>query len=406
MPGAIVAPRVPVAKQVQGVISPLVTLCAVTLAFGGTLLAAPAASTGRGPANPSAADLSRRQRVVLRISGRMDAAQRAALVSLLRTELGQSDVEIEVDRSGGDVLTFIRKRRQDDQVLAIVWLDTRVGDRFKLYVVDAARERALVRVLPGGLAEDLATLEAVASIVVSAVGALREGIPVASERVEDVVEANSLHGSELPAGAAGPERSVERKETAVPAQRRGAVHPPPREPKRSRLGLVAGLGPSAATFETSSPLTLGIGAFVGVVISSAVAVRISGARHLPRHIDTTLGRFQVDRSLFGATLGWVTTLGIVEVEPELGLGGETLSRSDAEPTGDASARGDTRLWHLGGKIGVRARYPLSRNVALEPGSALLYFPGRFRFLAGDRTELAAPWPVVGAFDVALVVLLP
>jgi hypothetical protein len=135
---------------------------------------------------------------------------------------------------------------------------------------------------------------------------------------------------------------------------------------------------------------------------------LSGARHLPAHIDTPFGRFRVDRTLLGACAGWIHRAGLIELQPELGLALQMLSRSEAEPTAEVSAQDDTELLHAGAKVGLRARYGLSEGLAFEPSAAALYFPSRIRYLAGSsqRTEIAAPWPVVGTVALGLVVLAP
>jgi hypothetical protein len=393
---------VPVATRYLGVISPLVAVWALLPATG---LGEP--SAGIDASRPAMAPTEGRLQVVLRISGQLDVSQSAALVSLLETELAHSEVQLVLNSSDEDVLGWIGATRQDSRVLLIVWLDTRDRDLFKLYVVDAARNRAMMRALPGGLKQDAATVEAVASIVVSAVNALREGRQVASKPVEEVVE---VAPATTPGQPSGSDRSGRAARPGKEATRPSTPRAPTRTPSSSATPLAAelGLGLTGGTFEASSPVTVGLSAFAGLVFSSEVAVRLSAARHLPVHIDTPFGRFRVDRTVFGACGGWIHRVGVVALEPELGLALQLLSRSEAEPTSEVSAQDDTERSHVGAEVGLRARYQLTESLALEPSAAALYFPSRIRYLAGSfqRTEIAAPWPIVGTVALGLVVVAP
>lgn len=357
-------------------------LLASALPASPRLVAAPAKS---GPARESVTRSSRSQ-LVLRVDGALSADSERVLVGLIASERAGSRVTLVLQREARPVAAWLRAALEDQRALLIAILDVSATDEWQLTVVDAARGRALVRHLPGGLASNAASLEAVASILNSAVAALEEGLEVASQPVEQVL-----------AGAAPP---------AEPARSRTPVRPPPpaelaapvaRAPARIRVR--GGVAAAVASIAESASATGGLSASLGLQASSGVGLRVSGTAYFPARFQTELGDFELSRSLLGLGLGFSLRLPPFSLEPELGATAELLRRSGASPVPGVFVRADNAYARLGPFGALRLRYPLFSLASLELTGTVAYYPRRIRFAArsAETHDLGGPSPFsVGA----------
>jgi len=132
---------------------------------------------------------SARNAVVIGWAGPLDHEQAAALQSLIESELAghQPDRIIGLYAVRGAAGVWIAGARRNPRALLVALLELRVSGAWRIYLVDAARNRAIVRDLPGEAAGNSAALESVASVVSSAVRALDEGLEIASRPLTEVV---------------------------------------------------------------------------------------------------------------------------------------------------------------------------------------------------------------------------
>ena len=207
-----------------------------------------------------------RTSVVLGIVGLRADALRGSLVGLLRAELAEMSLSL-VERPPSRQLSTWASHavRSEDTLLAIL-LDARSDQGWRVVVIDAARERAIVRDLPGGIEQDAASIEAVVSIAVSAAGALREGLEVASSPLEAVVGGSPAQtkSSRRTAGSAS---DVEQKE--------------PSPGQRPQSFLRASVGASTASFSPQAVMTHGLALALGVNWSAKLEARLFGTLFWP-----------------------------------------------------------------------------------------------------------------------------
>jgi hypothetical protein len=328
------------------------------------------------------------------------------LEALINSELRDSNAQLSFERQAGRVRSWVERARRDDQTLLLAVVDTRQDKLWRVYIVDAERSRAAARTLPGGMEQDQAAVEAVASIVVSATAALREGLEVATKSVEEVVapeegDVELTAGPEPPREAPPPEAKA-----APPPQRQPAVPPTPPESGegyRFRLALLA----TAAAFAEPEPVSLGGRLSVGFSTPSHVVLRVGAGRHLPVTVASDLGRFDVDRSTGDLSLGYVFDLERLELEAEASLVAELLQRGAPRAADTATARKGRSYSRIGGLVGARARYRVAGPVALEVGVGAAYFPRPVRFVSGPETaEIAELWKFTPRIDLGAEVRLP
>jgi hypothetical protein len=272
-------------------------------------------------------------------------------------------------------------------VLAI--LDVRDDRAWALYIVDAARGRAILRRLPGGVEANAAALEEVSAILASAVAAVREGLEVASRPVEAVV-------SDQPDTAPPPERAV--------ATRRDASTPPvveaPDESARSERRTSAGTRPFGAVLARGSTFAgrfvPGVAAELGLGLGERLRVLVHGAMDRPARFSSELGAFEIGRTFAALEAGYELPVGPVSLEPRLGSGVEVIRRSGTAAAAGVVGEPGTAQPRFAALAGVRARYVLMGPLALELGVDATYAPRRVRFTSGD-TVLASAAPLsVGA----------
>jgi hypothetical protein len=338
-----------------------------------------------------AASVARRTRVVVRVEGGLSKAQRDALATLLDVDFRRRDLTLSMETSGEDVRKWIDRARADDQTLLVAILDVSRPGSWRLFIVDAARGRAITRPLVGGVEANAAALEAVASIVSSAANALQDGLEVASKPIDEVVARAESKPSPPTA-----------TEPVLPAP---ASEPPPPAPAKFVLRSV--LAAAAASFTKAAPIAGGLSASIGVRYQS-LSVRLFGARYLPARIETAVGDFSVHRTDGGISFGPTFTWGRVEMEPEAGFVGELLRRTDAAAGLDASPGGDRTLHRIGAMADVRLRYSLGGPFAVEWMVGASYLAPQVRFLAAGAqiSELAVPWPWTVGSQIGVEVRAP
>jgi hypothetical protein len=258
-------------------------------------------------------------------------------------------------------------------LLAIV-LDTKNDGGWRLVVVDIARRRAIARALPGGDEHDAASAEAVASIVISAASALREGLEVASAPVAAVV-------GDAPSRAAVQSRGRERLRGEAP--RKLVVH-----------GAVAA---AIASFAAGKPTTEGATLALGLGWRNRVEARAFGALFWPATVHSAFGEFRLQRAIVGAAFGPVFRTAGFSFSPEVGVLVERLRRSGTLPSQGVFANEAAPLYRPGGVVELRVRRALWRPLSLElvAGGAYLGRSVQFSVRNGDRSPFLEIGPVLG-----------
>jgi len=333
----------------------------------------PASPPGTEPAPEKATvDTASDERnvLVLRLEGPLDPEREAALSALLGSQLSSTRTTLTVERSTLPFLAWTDKARRDPRALVLGIVDVRDPESWALYVVDAARGRAIVRRLPGA-GTNAAALEEVSAILSSAVAAMREGLEVASTPVEAVV-------------ADEPPR-------ALPPPPPPEPDPPsnePKEPDRDERSDEPALF-SAAAFVRGATLTpdpvFGVEAELGIALPLALRLSLGGAYDFPAGVTTTLGAFDLQRSLAGIRLGPVFSLGRFGVEPRLGAGAEIVHRSNAVPAPGAVAQPDQTHARFAAFLGVHAKFAVVEDLlAVALGLEGSYAPQALRFTGGEN----------------------
>lgn len=333
---------------------------------------------------PAPAGAGERTKLVLRIDGELGQERESALAGLLGSELAASPATLHLERSSEPRLAWTAARRRDPAALVIAILDVRDERAWALYVVDAARGRAIVRRLPGGTRANAAALEEVSAILTSAVAAVREGLEVASKPVEAVVPDEP--------GEAPPAMREDTPPSTADAQ-------PPAPTTDERRKRPAGARPYAAALARASTLAgrfaPGAALDAGFAVGDHVRVLVHGAMDRPVRLTTPLGAFDVGRSLAALQAGYAWPLGALSLEPRLGSGVELIRRSGtAASPGVVGEPGETHPRFVA-VFGVRARYTVAGPLALELGTGATLSPHRIRFTSG-QTVLASAAPLSGA----------
>jgi len=328
------------------------------------------------------------------VEGTLSADSEQALLGLIASERNASDITLTLEHAERPLASWLRGVLEERRALLIAILDVSAPNDWRLTVIDATRGRALVRHLPGGLASNAASLEAVATILNSAVAALREGLEVASQPVEQV----------LPLVAPPKERAAPgvltkpepRKETPAVA------------PARSRLRVRGGVAATVASLAASVSATGGLNASLGLLASSGIGLRLGGSAYLPARYRTELGDFDLTRSLLGLGAGFSLRLPPFSLEPELGVSAELMRRSGASPAPGVFERDDNAYARVGPFAALRLRYPLLSMASLELAGSATYYPRRIRFVArsAETHDLGGPSPLSFSAQLGLEIMSP
>jgi hypothetical protein len=330
----------------------------------------------------------------LRVEGTLNADSEQALLGLLASEHNGNDITLTLEHSERPLAPWLRGVLEERRALLVAILDVSAPDDWQLTVIDAARGRALVRHLPGGLASNAASLEAIATILSSAISALRDGLEVASQPVEQL----------LPLAAAPPQPAAPK---VLPLAQ---PHPKasPAAPARSRLRVRGGVAACVTSVAESAPATGGVNVSLGLLASSGVGLRLSGAAYLPTRYRTELGAFDLTRTLLGVGVGFSLRVAPFSLEPELGISAELLRRSGASPAPGVFQREDNAYARLGPFAAARLRFPLFSALSLELAGNASYYPRRIRFAAqsAEVHELGGPSPLSFAAQLGVEIMAP
>jgi hypothetical protein len=330
--------------------------------------------------------------VELAVADSLPGEQATALRSLLESQLPPHGLKLRIEHGITDVRRWLS--RDSDDTLLRVALDASPASGWRLLLVDATRGRAVARTLTGGVRRDRAAIEAVCDIVVSAAVALREGLEVASQTVDE-----ALTGA--PATGAPPATPSIAASTAVSSS---APIPGP----SFALRVQAGAGPAVATFARAAPTSWGAGAAISVWHEGA-GLELSAARYLSQTVATTEGSFAIDRTQVGLSAAAAARWRRAHLSGSLGLLFEILQRGEASPAAaNIATTGPDAVTRLGPQAAASVGLAVSRRVAVIWAVGLGYFPRRVRYLStvGNDAALAEPWPLTGVGTVRLEVAIP
>lgn len=311
---------------------------------------------------------------------------RGSLVALLEAELRGMSLSLVEGKPAEPLSAWASKATRSERVLAVIFLDGRSEQGWSLVIIDAARGRAIVRALPGGIHDDAASVEAVASIVVSAASALREGLEVASMPLAAVV--------------GGPSKSPSPATNPLPEE-----HPAPAKPRRDTWGVRGQVGASVASFSPAAPTMEGLALALGVSLNARIEARAFGTAFFPALIRGPLGEFRVARTLLGVAAGPVLRAPTFSFAAEAGLVGERVGRHDATPAAGLLGTEPRVLYRFGGALAVRLRHTLLRPLSVELVTGGIYFGRRLQFTANsDNSSWSETvWPAVAFAQLGLEV---
>jgi hypothetical protein len=313
------------------------------------------------------------------------------LQTLIDAELAGSGIGFIVDDSTQSVTAWVKTTSRLPKVLVMVVLDTRQPDHWRVTIIDAARLRAIRRRLPGGVEQDAAAVEAVASIVVSAATALRDGLEVASQSVEEVLE-------QAPDGEADNDEAA-RPPVSDSDESTGAAPPPP---PTSNVGIRAMLFGAGATFSRTKQLTRGWGGALGFTFFSEVSTRATLARFQEVVFDSAFGAFRATRTLFGLGVGKPVGVGDFQLEPEARFLFELVTREQGQSIEGVTALEGAHLKRFGGAIALRGRYPAPSLVGLEATLSAGYLLPIVRFVTNpNNSEIAVLWPWIAMVEIGI-----
>jgi hypothetical protein len=329
-----------------------------------------------------------RTAVVLGIVGLRADAARGSLVGLLRAELAEMRLSLVERPLSTELSAWANDAVRSEATLLAILLDARSDEGWRLVVIDAARGRAIVRDLPGGIQHDAASIEAVVSIAVSAANALLEGLEVASSPLEAVVGGSPARASSSRHAASG--ASAGKQDEASAGRRRPSF-------------LRGTVGASIASFSPQAVTTQGLALSLGVSWRAQLEARVFGTLFWPATIHTALGEFGVRRALLGAAAGPVLQLGTFSVVPEAGIVAERLQRSETMPVVGVVATEAQPLYRVGGLLALRLRLPLIRPLSAELFAGAAYFGRRAQFstTGPGASRLADVWPVAAIAQLGL-----
>jgi hypothetical protein len=358
------------------------------------IIAAIAVLTGSGAGPSARAAVPDRDRVVveLGVTDSLPSEQVTALRGLLESQLSSRGLSPRLEYGITDVRRWLSHDSKD--ALLRVALDAPADGGWRLFLVDTTRGRAVARTLTGGLRRDRAAIEAVCDIVVSAALALREGLEVASQSVDEALTGVGPGGAQpAPPAAAAPVTAAR----DAPAAGAGFA-----------LRLQAGAGPALATFARAAPACWGAGAAVSVWHGGA-GLEVAAARYLGQTVNAAQGKFTIDRAQIGLSAAAGASWRRARLEGGLGLLLEILERGDAIPAaGSIAATTPDALTRFGPQATATLGFWVSPRVAITWALGAGYFPRRVRYLsaAGPETSLAEPWPLTGSSTLRVNVSIP
>jgi hypothetical protein len=327
-----------------------------------------------------------RTEVVLGVVGPRAEALRGSLLALLRAELAELSLTLVERPPSRELSTWAGEAARSESTLLAILLDARSDQGWRVVVIDAARARAIVRDLPGGIRQDAASIEAVVSIALSAASALRDGLEVASSPLEAVV-------------GGSPPRQESRPPTAASDVVQSATRPRAAE----RSFLRGSVGASSASFSPQALTTNGLALSLGVNWRARLEARLFGTLFWPATIRSALGEFQVNRALLGAAAGPAFQLGTLSLVPEAGLIAERLRRATTIPAEGILASEAKPLHRVGVVLALRLRLPLFRPLSAELAAGAAYFGRRVQFSSTGlaASPLAEVWPVAAIAQLGL-----
>jgi hypothetical protein len=320
--------------------------------------------------------------LVLRIEGPLDPERESALTGLLSSQLSPSHVTLTVERSSLPFLGWTAHARKDPRALVLAILDVRPSDGWAVYVVDAARGRAILRRLAGA-ETNAAALEEVSAILTSAVAAVREGLEVASKPVAAVV------GGDEPTRAA-PSAPPSRSPPPPPPDD-AASAPSPHDaaaPHEQNSFFFAGVYGRSATLARS--VVPGLEGEVGLELPFALRLSLGAAYDFPATRTTELGSFELRRFVSALRVGRTIGLGPVLFEPRAGSGVEVVRRSDTTPVEGAVAGPDRTHARASAFLGALLRYPLVNDaLSFAVGIDGSYAPQPLHFTESGGRRIAS-----------------
>lgn len=306
-------------------------------------------------ASDRAAQATTRTEVLLVIRDSASAPIRSSVVPLLEPQLQAMGLSLAETPRVGTLADWAKQATRSKTALLAIALEAGVDSGWRLILVDVSRGRAIARELPGGLDRDAASVEAVVSIAISAAGALREGLEVASTPLEEVVGDASQPASVPP------------------------PPPPQPPPARAKVFVRGALGVEIASFAPTAPATKGVALALGVSWRKRAEGRFFGSLFWPTSIQSDFGQFRLNRALLGAALGPVFSLGDFTFVPEAGLVVERLRRSETLPTRQVFANDAAALHRVGGIVDLRVRYVLVRPLSIEVVGGVAHLGRSVRF---------------------------
>jgi hypothetical protein len=330
--------------------------------------------------------------VELTVTASLPDEQAVALSALIESQLPAHGLQLRLERGVTDVRRWLA--RESDDALLRVALDTAAVGGWRLLLVDVTRGRASARTLTGGVRRDRAAIEAVCDIVVSAAVALREGLEVASQTVDEVLTEAAKAGAPPTTPIASAPVAVSRSEP-LPSSRFG-------------LRVEAGAGPALATFARAAPASWGVGAAISVW-HEGVGLEVSAARYLSQTFTATDGSFAIDRTQVGLSAEASARWRRARFSGSLGLLLEILQRGDASPAAaNVATTAPDAAVRLGPEATATLGLSVSRRVAVAWTVGLGYFPRRIEYLstAGSDAALTEPWPLTGISAVRVGVAFP
>jgi hypothetical protein len=355
-----------------------IVLVAVTVDVCTARAASAIPAAGTPTTNPN-----ERAIVAFAVFGEFPSVFLNTLTRLLEPEMAHAQLTLSVSEQTMALRAWVHNERKDPNALLIAALDVQRPDSWRLVLVDAARGRAVIRDLPGGVAHDRAALEAIGSMVASAAHALQEGLEVASRNVDDALRE-----------AASPAEATPAPALSAPAA-----------PNRFRVRGAAGFG--VASFERSAPISYGVSVELAALVEH-FGLHVTLARYAPQELTTTPGSFEITRTAFAMATVARREWGALAGEVGIGAAGELLQRGGTVANAAASAAptpGGSPLVRFGPLVELAGRYRLAPHISISVGSGWVYFHQRIRYLESG-TSLASPWPVVAFGRIALEVLLP
>jgi hypothetical protein len=382
--GAIVLPRVDSrAGSLNSRHCILGTMAMLLLALGLVAVQAHAEPSERARAETPSA----RTEVVFGTIGTCSQPARASLLALLGAELRGMRLSLVENQPGEPLSAWASNATHSPRVLTAILLDCRSDEGWRLVIIDAARGRAIVRALPGGIRGDAASIEAVASIVVSAASALHEGLEVASTPLAAVIEGSSKPPSPLP---------------ETDAESTGKLAPPP-APPRKRWGARGQLAASMASFSPSAPTIEGFSLALAASFDARFEARAFGTAFLPASIRSPFGEFRVARAFLGAAAGPVFRAPAFSFAAEAGFVGERVRRYDATPAAGALSTPASANYRFGGLLALRLRHTLLRPLSVELVTGGIYFGRRLQFTAksADSSWSEGVWPAAAFAQLGL-----